>query len=106
MRWGTVMARTTIKDLSCRITNEKHTLSNQELLLILNSVQLFLLSIYPRTILLPVSVKNDRFDYSRSGNPTLHAGRALAALEGGAGAVFTGSGMGAINPDHCLVVFR
>ena len=37
------------------------------------------------------------FDYSRSGNPTRHilAG-ALAGLEGGAGAVVTASGMGAV----------
>lgn len=38
------------------------------------------------------------FDYSRSGNPTRkNLTDALAALEGGAGAVFTGTGMGAIN---------
>ena len=38
------------------------------------------------------------FDYSRSGNPTRSTlAGALAALEGGTGAVFTGSGMGAIN---------
>ena len=38
------------------------------------------------------------FDYSRSGNPTRNTlAEALSALEGGAGAVFTGSGMGAIN---------
>ncbi len=38
------------------------------------------------------------FDYSRSGNPTRKTlTDALAALEGGAGAVFTGTGMGAIN---------
>ena len=38
------------------------------------------------------------FDYSRSGNPTRNTlGQALAELEQGAGAVITGSGMGAIN---------
>jgi cystathionine gamma-synthase len=38
-----------------------------------------------------------RYDYSRSGNPTRdQLGDALAALEGGAGAVVTGSGMGAV----------
>ena len=37
------------------------------------------------------------YDYSRSGNPTRDVlGAALADLEGGAGAVMTGSGMGAI----------
>lgn len=37
------------------------------------------------------------YDYTRSGNPTRDAlGEALAALEGGAGAVVTSSGMGAI----------
>jgi cystathionine gamma-synthase len=37
------------------------------------------------------------YDYSRSGNPTRDLlGAALADLEGGAGAVITGSGMGAI----------
>ncbi len=37
------------------------------------------------------------YDYSRSGNPTRDLlGAALADLEGGAGAVMTGSGMGAI----------
>ena len=37
------------------------------------------------------------YDYSRSGNPTRDLlGNALADLEGGAGAVITGSGMGAI----------
>ena len=37
------------------------------------------------------------YDYSRSGNPTRDLlGSALADLEGGAGAVMTGSGMGAI----------
>jgi cystathionine gamma-synthase len=37
------------------------------------------------------------YDYSRSGNPTRDAlGQALAELEGGAGAVVTASGMGAI----------
>jgi len=37
------------------------------------------------------------YDYSRSGNPTRDLlGAALAELEGGAGAVITGSGMGAI----------
>jgi cystathionine gamma-synthase len=36
------------------------------------------------------------YDYSRSGNPTRDAlGRALAELEGGAGAVVTASGMAA-----------
>ena len=39
-----------------------------------------------------------QFDYSRSGNPTRETlGQALAALEGGAGGVVTGTGMGAIN---------
>ncbi len=39
-----------------------------------------------------------QFDYSRSGNPTRDTlAQALAALEGGAGAVVTGTGMGAIN---------
>jgi len=38
-----------------------------------------------------------RYDYSRSGNPTRDAlATALAELEGGAGAVVTGSGMGAV----------
>jgi cystathionine gamma-synthase len=38
-----------------------------------------------------------KYDYSRSGNPTRDLlGEALADLEGGAGAVITGSGMGAI----------
>lgn len=38
------------------------------------------------------------YDYSRSGNPTRSTlANALSALEGGAGAVFTGTGMGAIN---------
>ena len=38
-----------------------------------------------------------RYDYTRSGNPTRDAlGAALAELEGGAGAVVTGSGMAAI----------
>ena len=38
-----------------------------------------------------------KYDYSRSGNPTRdHLSEALADLEGGAGAVITGSGMGAI----------
>lgn len=39
-----------------------------------------------------------KYDYSRSGNPTRDLlGDALADLEGGAGAVITGSGMGAIS---------
>ena len=38
-----------------------------------------------------------KYDYSRSGNPTRDLlGDAIADLEGGAGAVITGSGMGAI----------
>lgn len=38
------------------------------------------------------------YDYSRSGNPTRDVlGRALAALEGGAGAVITSSGMSAVD---------
>lgn len=38
------------------------------------------------------------YDYSRSGNPTRDSlGRALAELEGGAGAVVTASGMGAVS---------
>ena len=38
------------------------------------------------------------YDYSRSGNPTRDAlGRALGELEGGAGAVVTASGMGAVS---------
>jgi len=52
------------------------------------------------------------YDYSRSGNPTRDAlGRALADLEGGAGAVVTASGMGAVSlvtqlfkPDQGAVV--
>ncbi|HEX5673963.1 MAG TPA: cystathionine gamma-synthase [Azonexus sp.] len=52
------------------------------------------------------------YDYSRSGNPTRDAlGRALAELEGGAGAVVTASGMGAVSlvtqlfkPDQVAVV--
>ena len=52
------------------------------------------------------------YDYSRSGNPTRDAlGRALADLEGGAGAVVTASGMGAVSlvtqllkPDQVVVV--
>ena len=43
------------------------------------------------------------YDYSRSGNPTRDLlGAALADLEGGAGAVITGSGMGAVT--LCLQV--
>jgi len=39
-----------------------------------------------------------RYDYTRSGNPTRDAlGDALSALEGGAGAVVTSSGMAALN---------
>lgn len=39
-----------------------------------------------------------QYDYTRSGNPTRDAlGDALAELEGGAGAVITASGMGALN---------
>ena len=39
-----------------------------------------------------------QYDYTRSGNPTRDAlGEALADLEGGAGAVVTSSGMGALN---------
>ncbi len=39
-----------------------------------------------------------QYDYTRSGNPTRDAlGEALAQLEGGAGAVVTASGMGALN---------
>ena len=68
MRWGTVMARTTIKDLSCRITNEKHTLSNQELLLI-PIVWLFLPSIFIHELYFAGFGENE-FDHSRSGNPT------------------------------------
>lgn len=42
--------------------------------------------------------KKRTYDYSRSGNPTRDAlGEALAALEGGAGAVVTASGMAAVN---------
>ena len=38
-----------------------------------------------------------KYDYSRSGNPTRDLlGNALADLEGGAGGVITGTGMGAI----------
>ncbi len=38
-----------------------------------------------------------RYDYSRSGNPTRdHLAEAIAALEGGAGATITGTGLGAI----------
>jgi cystathionine gamma-synthase len=52
------------------------------------------------------------YDYSRSGNPTRDAlGGALADLEGGAGAVVTASGMGAVSlvtqffkPDQVAVV--
>ncbi|MGI9245639.1 MAG: cystathionine gamma-synthase [Steroidobacteraceae bacterium] len=52
------------------------------------------------------------YDYSRSGNPTRDAlGRALADLEGGAGAVVTASGMGAVSlvtqlfkPDQLAIV--
>jgi cystathionine gamma-synthase len=52
------------------------------------------------------------YDYSRSGNPTRDAlGRALAELEGGAGAVVTATGMGAVSlvtqlfkPDQLAVV--
>jgi cystathionine gamma-synthase len=41
--------------------------------------------------------KKRQYDYSRSGNPTRDAlGGALAELEGGAGGVVTGSGMGAV----------
>jgi cystathionine gamma-synthase len=47
-----------------------------------------------------------KYDYSRSGNPTRDLlGDALAELEGGAGAVITGSGMGAITlAGHLLPV--
>jgi cystathionine gamma-synthase len=54
-----------------------------------------------------------QYDYTRSGNPTRDLlGEALAELEGGAGAVVTATGMGAINlvlqallgPDDTLVV--
>jgi cystathionine gamma-synthase len=39
-----------------------------------------------------------QYDYTRSGNPTRDAlGEALAAMEGGAGAVITSSGMAALN---------
>ncbi|HLF29873.1 MAG TPA: cystathionine gamma-synthase [Xanthomonadales bacterium] len=39
-----------------------------------------------------------RYDYTRSGNPTRdHLGGALAAIEGGAGAVITSSGMSAVH---------
>ncbi len=39
-----------------------------------------------------------QYDYSRSGNPTRDTlGQALSALEGGAGCVITGTGMGAVN---------
>jgi cystathionine gamma-synthase len=42
--------------------------------------------------------KKRQYDYTRSGNPTRDAlGNALAELEGGAGAVITPSGMGALN---------
>lgn len=45
-----------------------------------------------------------QFDYGRSGNPTRNTlTEALSALEGGAGAVFTGSGMGAINLTTALL---
>ena len=52
------------------------------------------------------------YDYSRSGNPTRDSlGRALAELEGGAGATVTASGMGAVTlltqflkPDQLVVV--
>ena len=38
------------------------------------------------------------YDYSRSGNPTRDcAGKAIAALEGGYGAVLTASGMAALD---------
>lgn len=41
--------------------------------------------------------KKRQYDYSRSGNPTRDAlGAAIADLEGGAGGVITGSGMGAV----------
>src|SRR5690349_23025553 len=41
--------------------------------------------------------KKRKYDYSRSGNPTRDLlAEALADLEGGAGTVITGSGMGAI----------
>jgi cystathionine gamma-synthase len=41
--------------------------------------------------------KKRQYDYSRSGNPTRDAlGAAVAELEGGAGGVITGSGMGAV----------
>ncbi len=41
--------------------------------------------------------KKRQYDYSRSGNPTRDAlGGAIADLEGGAGGVITGSGMGAV----------
>lgn len=39
-----------------------------------------------------------QYDYARSGNPTrTNLADALAALEGGAGAVVTGTGMGAVH---------
>ena len=51
------------------------------------------------------------YDYTRSGNPTRDAlGEAIASLEGGAGAVITGSGMSAVHlacqllsPDDLLI---
>src|ERR1700730_9104495 len=47
--------------------------------------------------------KPRKYDYSRSGNPTRDLlGNALADLEGGAGAVITASGMGAVT--LCLQV--
>ena len=47
------------------------------------------------------------YDYSRSGNPTRDAlGRALAELEGGAGAVVTASGMGGRLAGHAAVPAR
>ena len=49
------------------------------------------------TFSFPTFGEKRRYDYSRSGNPTRDAlAEALADLEGGAGAVITGSGMGAV----------
>jgi len=49
------------------------------------------------TFSFPTFGEKRRYDYSRSGNPTRDAlAEALADLEGGAGTVVTGSGMGAV----------
>ena len=58
------------------------------------------------TFRFPSLDETPKYDYTRSGNPTRDAlARAIADLEGGAGAVVTASGMGAISTVlHALLV--